>query len=309
MSKKILITGGRGLVGSAIRDISDLYPEFEFVFTDRRFHDLTQETHIKSLFEAHHPDYVIHTAARVGGIGKNLNSPAQQYYDNILMNTYMIHYAHLYNVQKLIAFSSVCAFPADCEVLKEESLHDGKPFSAHSSYAYSKRMVDVQIEAYRQQYGREYCSVIPGNIFGENDNFNLEDGHVVPCLIHKGYLAKKNDTPLEAWGDGSPTREFLYARDVAHACVKILSQETLPQKIIVSGDQEITIKSLVEKIAKIYDHNKISWLTDKPNGQMKRPSSKEVLKKTLPELEFTDVDTALENTIRWFEENYPAVRK
>ena len=309
MKKKVLVTGGRGLVGTAIKDISSKYVDLDFVFTDRRFHDLTRESDIERLFIEHKPDYIIHTAARVGGIGKNLNSPAQQYYDNILMNTYMIHHAHLNNVEKLIAFSSVCAFPANCKVLSEDSLHDGAPFPAHGSYAYSKRMVDVQIEAYRKQYGRQYCSVIPGNIFGENDNFNLEDGHVVPCLVHKGYLAKKNNTPLEAWGDGSPTREFLYAKDVATACVELLNKETLPQKIIVSGDQEITIKHLVEKIARIYKHDQILWLTDKPNGQMKRPSNKEILKSTLPDLKFTEVDEALERTIRWFEENYPDVRK
>tara|TARA_R110000796_G_scaffold67777_6_gene155607 strand:+ start:11599 stop:12528 length:930 start_codon:yes stop_codon:yes gene_type:complete len=309
MTKRILVTGGRGLVGSAIRDISSLYPQYDFIFTHREEYDLTKESHIDKLFLKKKPDYVIHTAARVGGIGKNLNTPAQQYFDNILMNTYMIHYAHEHNVEKLIAFSSVCAFPADSEILKEESLHDGAPFEAHGSYAYSKRMVDVQIEAYRKQYNRQYCSVIPGNIFGENDNFNLEDGHVVPSLIHKGYLAKQNNTSLEVWGDGTPTREFLYAQDVARACVELFEKESLPQKIIVSGDQEITIKSLIERISQVYGLDNIKWLTDKPNGQMKRPSSKEILKKTLPNLQFTDIDVALENTIRWFEKNYPEVRK
>ena len=309
MSWKVLVTGAGGLVASAIQSEGKKYPEYEFLFSGRRDHDLTKQEDVERLFVEFKPDYVIHTAARVGGIGKNLNSPAQQYYDNILMNTHIIHTAYLNNVEKLIAFSSVCAFPADSKILKEENLHDGPPFPAHGSYAYSKRMVDVQIAAYRKQYGTQYCSVIPGNIFGEYDNFNLEDGHVVPSLIHKGYLAVEKNNPLEVWGDGTPTREFLYAKDVARACIELLKKDKLPQKIIVSGQEEITIRSLVKKILHIYGHEKVKWLTDKPNGQMKRPSSKKVLHEILPHLEFTPIEEALEHTIRWFQKNYRDARK
>ena len=307
--KKILVTGGAGLVGSAIKLVEKQYPQYDFVFTTRQEHDLTKEADVASLFETTKPDYVIHTAARVGGIGRNLNSPAQQFYNNILMNTYVIHYAHLHSVNKLIAFSSVCAFPAAASIFKEDILQDGPPYPAHGAYAYAKRMVDIQVEAYNKQYGVKYCSVIPANIFGENDNFNLEDGHVVPSLIHKCYMAKENGVPFEVWGDGKPMREFLYSADVARVCVDLLSEEELPQRLIVSGEHELEIKQLVEKICNIFNYRNVSWLTDKPNGQMRRPSDKTIFNSTFDKFEFTDIDKALERTIGWFQEHYPRIRK
>jgi len=225
------------------------------------------------------------------------------------MNTFVIHYAHLYGVQKLLAFSSVCAFPAGATELHEDILHDGEPYPAHYSYAYSKRMVDVQIHAYQQQYNTNFCSVIPGNIFGEHDNFNLEDGHVVPSLVHKCYLAKKNNTPLEVWGDGTAYREFLYAQDVAKACIELLGRHVeLPRRIIVSGQKETQIKDLVELICDAFDYHNIKWLTDKPNGQLRRPTNKKVFNQTLAGFFYTDLRKAMKNTVGWFEEHYPNVR-
>jgi GDP-L-fucose synthase len=309
MAKTILVTGGKGLVGSALRSLKDTYPEYNFVFTHRQEHDLTLEQDVKRLFEDTSPDYVIHTAARVGGIGRNLSTPAQQYYANILMNAYVIHYAQKNNVEKLLAFSSVCAFPAGAENLHEDILHDGEPYLAHYSYAYSKRMVDVQIKAYKQQYGVNYCSVIPGNIFGENDNFNLEDGHVVPSLVHKCYKAKIEGNPLQVWGDGTPYREFLYATDVARACVELLKiDKELPQRVIVSGEQETQIKDLVKLVCDAFDYHNVEWLTDKPNGQLRRPTNKSIFQETLKDFKYTNLEIAMQNTARWFEENYPNVR-
>ena len=309
MAKTILVTGGRGLVGSALRTLEVIYPEYNFVFTCRQEHDLTREEDVKRLFEELSPDYVIHTAARVGGIGRNLSTPAQQYYANILMNAYVIHYAQKSGVEKLLAFSSVCAFPAGAESLHEDILHDGEPYLAHYSYAYTKRMVDVQIKAYKQQHGVNYCSVIPGNIFGENDNFNLEDGHVVPSLVHKCYKAKQEGKPLQVWGDGTPYREFLYAEDVARACVELLKLDReLPQRVIVSGEHETQIKDLVKLVCDAFDYHNVEWLTDKPNGQLRRPTNKSVFQETLKDFKYTNLETAMQNTARWFEDNYPNVR-
>jgi GDP-L-fucose synthase len=306
---KILVTGGDGLVGSALRRLTKDYSEHEFVFTTRATHDLTKENDVLELFEETNPDYVIHTAARVGGIGRNLNSPAEQFYNNILMNTFVIHYAHIHDVKKLIAFSSVCAFPADEPIFKEKNLQNGLPYPAHGAYAYSKRMVDIQIEAYNKQYDLNYCSVIPANIFGEGDNYNLEDGHVVPSLIHKCYVAKQNNTALEVWGDGSPMREFLYSDDVARACIELLEKDKLPQKIIISGEHELEINQLVKKICNIFDYHDVKWLIDKPNGQLRRPCDKTIFNKVLDNFKFTNINKALENSITWFQENYPEVRK
>jgi len=307
--KTVLVTGGHGLVGSAIKSLQEQYPQYEFVFSGHKDHDLINEDDVKKLFDETKPNFVIHTAARVGGIGRNLSTPAQQYYCNILMNAFVIHYAHLSGVEKLLAFSSVCAFPAGAESLHEDILHDGEPYPAHYSYAYSKRMVDVQIKAYKQQHNVNYCSVIPGNIFGENDNFNLEDGHVVPSLVHKCHKAKQNGTPLQVWGDGTPYREFLYAKDVARACIELLELDgELPQRVIVSGERETQIKDLVKLVCDAFNYHNVEWLTDKPNGQLRRPTNKSIFSETLPNFEYTDLKTAMKNTVTWFEESYPNVR-
>lgn len=310
---KILITGSNGLVGSALKAISSLYSQYkyQFYFSSHEDTDLTKEEEVIDLFKKAKPHYVIHTAARVGGIGRNLNSSAQQFRENILMNTHVIHHAYLNKVEKILVFSSMCVFPADAQIITEDNMHKGEPYCDHFSYANAKRMVDIQISAYRQQYGiKNYCSVIPGNMFGENDNFDLEDGHVIPSLIHKCYIAKKNNFPFEVWGDGSATREFLYAKDVAKVCIELLSKEELPQRLIVSAEKEHSIKDIVEKICYIYNFPKenIKWLLDKPGGQQKRPSDHTLFRKYFPNFEFSNIDISLKKTIEWFNKNYPNIR-
>ena len=307
--KTVLITGANGLVGSAIKNLEEFYPHYDFVYSGHKDHELTNEEDVKRLFETTTPNYVIHTAARVGGIGRNLATPAEQFYCNILMNTFVIHYAHLHNVEKLLAFSSVCAFPAGAEMLHEDNLHDGAPYPAHGSYAYSKRMVDVQIEAYKSQHNVNFCSVIPGNIFGENDNFNLEDGHVVPSLIHKCYVASQGGSEFQVWGSGAPQREFLYAGDVARVCMDLLEYDgELPQRLIVSGQKETSIMDLVSMILSAVDYHKVAWRTDKPNGQMRRPTNKKVFNEFLPNFEYTELEDAIQRTVDWFIAAYPNVR-
>jgi len=194
-------------------------------------------------------------------------------------------------------------------MLHEDNLHDGAPYPAHGSYAYSKRMVDVQIGAYKTQHGANFCSVIPGNIFGENDNFNLEDGHVVPSLVHKCYTAKQTNSYLPVWGDGQPRREFLYAGDVARVCMELLEYDgELPQRLIVSGENETRISELVSMILTAVGHNRVKWRTDKPNGQMRRPTNKKVFQEFLPNFEYTDLQEAIQRTVDWFVATYPNVR-
>jgi len=307
--KKILVTGGSGLVGSAILRLGKKYTNYEFISTTHKEVDLTDEEEVNKLFSLVSPDYVIHTAARVGGIGRNLNSPAQQYRDNILMNTHVIHSSYKSGVDKLIAFGSVCSFPGDALSITEDILHHGEPYKAHKSYAYTKRMIDIQIEAYNSQYGTNYCSIIPGNIFGENDNFNLEDGHVIPSLIHKCFMAKRDGTEFEVWGTGKARREFLYAEDVARVCLDLLDVDKIPTKLIVSGEREFSIKEMAEKIASIFKYTIIKWRPDKPEGQLSRPSDKTLFSSVLPSFSFTDVNEALEKTIQWFYNNYTEIRK
>lgn len=310
MKEKILITGADGLVGTALKNISNQYDKYEFLFVNRKIADLTKQDEVEKLFAEHKPNYVIHAAARVGGIGRNLNSPAKQFTDNILMNTHVIHSSYVHNVKKMIAFSSVCAFPKTLEVISEDKLQDGEPYDAHFSYAYSKRMVDVQIQSYKKQYNVNYCSIIPGNIFGENDNFNLEDGHVVPSLLHKLYLAKENSAPFIVWGDGSSTREFIYAKDLALICMKMLDEvEQLPLRLIVSGREEMSIKRLVELICQQANYSNVVYDITKPNGQRKRPTDHTLFDSIFQDFSFTPLDKALKETYNWFSKNYHDARK
>jgi len=305
--KKILVTGGDGLVGNAMKKFLPSSDE-NWVFVGRKECDLTDQRSVREMFKTISPTHVIHTAARVGGIGRNLSSPSEQYVENMLMNTFVLEEARKIGVRNLLAFSSVCAFPQDLDSFTESDLHRGPPFPAHGSYAHAKRMVDVQIEAYRNQFGLQYCSVIPGNIFGENDNFNLEQGHVVPSLIHKAFIAARDKTEFIVWGDGSPKREFIYVDDLAYACVNLINTCVLPQRIIVSGEEH-SIKHIAEIILKYSGVDKIQWDTNKPNGQLKRPTQSGVFTQMFPNFIFTDVENSLKRTINWFSENFDKARK
>lgn len=303
---RILVTGGNGLVGSALRKI--VGDSDNVIFTGQADYNLTNHEAVKKMFKEVQPDMVIHSAARVGGIGRNLADPVEQFYDNIMMNTLVIHHAAANSVRKLIAFSSACAFPGDAEILSEDILHEGPPFPAHEFYAYSKRMVDVQIRSLRLAEGKQYCTIIPGNIFGENDNFDLENGHVVPSLIHRCYLARKTSAPFEIWGDGSARREFLYASDVAQICLDILRLEKIPDRLIIAGERAFQIREIVKIICKIMNYDNVRWLVDKPNGQPFRNSNLDRFKGSFPDFEFTDVEKALRMTINWFCAEYPRIR-
>lgn len=308
--KKILITGGNGLCGSALKRHCLFFGDNRYSFIGRDYGDLTILENVKLMYDEIQPDYVVHTAAEVGGIGGNEAHHAEFFYNNILMNTYMIDQARKHNVEKMIVFSSVCVFP-DGTKLQEDNMHNGPVFSGNFAYGHAKRMVDIQIQAYQQQYGiKNYCSVIPGNIFAGNDAYNIDYGHVIPSLIHKIYLAKKNNTDFTVWGNGSAKREFIYADDLARIIFGLLTKEELPLRLIVSGPQQHTIKEMVEKLVRVakFEGN-VVWDETKPNGQHARPSDLSLLYSLFPDFEFTDIDTALEISYNWFVENYPNVRK
>lgn len=306
---KILVTGGGGLVGSAIELVSDVYPNYDLVFTNHNEYDLTQEFAVKELFENVKPNYVIHTAAFVGGIGRNLANPAQQYYQNVLMNSYVTHYAYLYGVKRLITFSSICAFPEKIDIMSEEKLHDGAPHRSYFSYAYAKRLVDVQNQAYNAEYGTEYCTLIPGNIYGKRDNFNLEYGHVIPSLIHKCFLAKLDGKQFNIWGDGSVYREFIYSEDIARIAIElIISKVKLPTCVIASGDNEVQIKEVVNLICNAFNYHQINWEKEKPMGQLRRPTSKKLINTIFPNFIFKSLDDGIKETVNWFIKNYPHIR-
>ena len=304
---KILVTGSGGLLGLAFRTIQKDFPEHDFFFATRNDGDLTKIDEVRNLYKKVLPDHVIHAAAKVGGIGLNRSCPADLFYDNILMNTYMIHCAYEFEAE-IICYTSVCTFPDDAKILKEDLQQIGKPFDDNFAYGYAKRMVDIQIKAYRRQHGVSYCSIVPTNLYGPNDNFSLTNGHVIAALIHKCYLARRDNEPLVLWGDGSPLREFIYSEDLARLTMNMLKM-TEYDKVIISNNSEMSIRNTCEIICKHMDFNgDVIFDTSKPNGQYRRPSDISRLKDLVPNLTFTNHNEGIKKTVNWFMDNYPKVR-
>ena len=297
-----LVTGGRGLVGSSLSgDMNRVGSEFDLrdkAVTDKLFSDLS-------------PKNVIHCAARVGGLGGNMNYKGEFFYDNIMMNTNVIESCRVHNVKKLVCFLSTCVFPNDVEYpLTEKKIHLGPPHNTNDSYSYAKRMAEVQIRAYREQYGLNYVTVIPSNIYGPNDNFDLANGHVVPSLIHKCYLAKKNNTPFKIWGSGKPLREFIFSKDVGRLTSWVLENYNEEEPIILSTSEEVSIKDVVGLIVKHMGFTgDVVWEDDRPDGQFRKPSDNSKLLSYLPDFKFTSLEVGLKETIDWFIKNYESCRK
>lgn len=300
--KKILVTGGNGLVGSSIQSDYKIGRE-EF--------DLINFEQTQKMFEKYKPTGVIHCAGKVGGLGGNINYKGQYFYENIMINTNVIESARQNGVKKLVSFLSTCVFPDNIDYpLTESKIHLGEPHNSNYPYAYAKRMADIQIRSYREQYGLNYVSVIPTNIYGPNDNFSLTQGHVVPMLIHKLYLAKKNNTDFTVWGSGNPLREFIYSKDVAKLSEWALDNYNEPEPIIFSNSTEISIKDLVDLLVNEFKFKgKVIFDKTKPDGQFRKPSDNSKLKSYLPNFEFTPIEVGLKETINWFINNYKNTRK
>lgn len=303
MKNKILITGGNGLVGSEF--IGDHY----YKPTSKEY-DLKKTDDVNRLMLKRF-DSVIHTAGKVGGLGGNMNHKGEFFYDNIMINTNVIESSRISGVKNLVAFLSTCVFPDNIEYpLTEKKIHLGPPHFSNDAYAYSKRMVDVQIRAYREQYGLNYKSVIPTNIYGPNDNYDIKNGHVVPSLIHKCFLARENKTPLTIWGSGKPLREFIFSKDVAVLSEWVLHNYNENEPIILSTSKEISIIEVVDIIVEIMNFKgKVVFDTSKPDGQFRKPSDNSKIKNHLPNFKFTDLFDGLKETIEFFEKNYNILRK
>lgn len=304
MNKKILVTGGSGLVGSQFIGEKYIKPRSsEF--------DLIDPKQVDSMLKHKNIESIIHCAAKVGGLGGNMKYKGEFFYQNIMMNTNIIESARINDIKNLVVFLSTCVFPDNIDYpLTESKIHLGPPHFSNDAYAYSKRMADIQVRAYREQYGLNYKCVIPTNIYGINDNFNLENGHVIPSLIHKCYLSKSNNTDFEVWGSGEPLREFIYNKDVAKLSEWVLDNYIESEPIILSTSEEISIKDVVYMIVELMDFKgKVIFNTSKPDGQFRKPSDNSKIKKYLPDFKFTPIYEGLKETIDWFVENYNIIRK
>lgn len=312
---RLLVTGSSGLVGSQIIELDKNCIAFNSKVCDLKDKKSTEYffdfyTNIEKQKE-YAVDKVIHCASRVGGLGANMNLKGEFYYDNILINTNVIESSRKFNIKKLVCFLSTCVFPDKIDYpLTESKIHLGPPHSSNYPYAYAKRMADIQIRAYREQYGLNYVSVIPTNIYGPGDNFNLDNGHVLPSLIHKCYLAQKNNKPFEIWGTGKPLREFIFSKDVAKLTIWALNNYNESEPIIFSNSNEISITDLVGLlIEKMNFKGKVIWNTEKPDGQFRKHSDNSKLKSYLPNFTFTRIEDGIEETVEWFYENYDNIRK
>jgi GDP-L-fucose synthase len=307
---KVLVTGSNGLVGSAIREECKASSIHEFHFVTRGSADLTDRSQVENLFDGINPDAVIHTAAKVGGIEANRTMQEDFFYDNILINTNVIRACVKFKVDKLLAFSSVCVFPDDLALLEEDKIHSGPVYASNFAYGYAKRMVDVHIRAAKEQHGvKNWTSVIPGNIFGKNDMYDINNGHIIPALIHKIYLAKNGGEKFSVWGDGNSLREFMYVNDLAKLLIQILDKDNLPDKILMSGRKETSIKDVVELLMHVSGYNdSVDWDRTKPNGQRSRPSSNNRIDTLFPNFVYTDLKCGLQESWDWFVANYPNVR-
>jgi GDP-L-fucose synthase len=299
--KKLLVTGGNGLVGSSITADVKIGSNY----------DLRNPQITDSVFMENKPTHVIHCAGKVGGLGSNMNNKGRFFYDNIMINTNVIESSRKFGVTNLIAFLSTCVFPDKIDYpLTESKIHLGPPHNSNDAYAYAKRMSDVQIRAYREQYGVNYTSVIPTNIYGPNDNFSLTDGHVMPMLMHKLYLSQRDNTDFVVWGSGKPLREFIYSKDIAKLSEWAIDNYNEPEPIIFTNSNEISIMDLVDLLVKEFNFKgNVKFDSTKPDGQFRKPSDNSKLKSYLPDFNFTPIEVGIKETVSWFIENYEKSRK
>jgi GDP-L-fucose synthase len=313
--KIILVTGGSGLVGSAIRSISINY-DYKFIFLSSTDCDLTNYSNTLYTFTTYNPDYVIHLAACVGGLFKNMACKVDMYEKNILININVLKVCHEIKVKKLISCLSTCIFPDKITLsglkINETMLHDGPPHTSNDAYAYAKRMLEVHSRAYQEQYGDNFICVIPTNIYGPNDNFHLQDSHVIPGLILKCYLAKKENKPFVVAGTGTPLRQFIYSEDLAILILWTLENYNEKEPIILSvpENEEKSINYVATCIAKKFNYeNNMEFDSDKPDGQFKKTADNSKLMSYIKSFQFTPIEEGICKTVDWFINNYNLCRK
>ena len=302
-TKRICVTGGAGFLGThLIRRLNEhgareifvpRYPEY----------DLVREADIIRMIDTAKPDIIIHLAAKVGGIGANRERPGEFFYDNLMMGVQLIHQSWLKGVEKFVAIGTICAYPKYTPIpFKEEDLWNGYPEETNAPYGLAKKMLLVQSQSYREQYGYNSIFLLPVNLYGPGDNFNPASSHVIPALIRK-YLEAKEQSASEivAWGDGSPTREFIYVEDAAEGITLATQKYNSSEPVNIGSSFEISIKDLTETIARLTGFNgAIRWDTTKPNGQPRRKLDTTRAREAFGFEAKTDFEEGLKRTIAWY---------
>jgi GDP-L-fucose synthase len=304
--KHICVTGGAGFLGSFILEgLKKRGATNIFVPTIEEY-DLVNPQDIQRMLDASQPDIIIHLAALAGGIGANRARPADFFYINLMMGVQLMHEAWKRGISKFVAIGTVCAYPKLTPVpFKEKNLWEGYPEETNAPYGLAKKMLLVQAQAYRQQYGFNAIYLLPVNLYGPRDNFNLETSHVIPALIRKCLEAQeKGDKEIILWGDGTPTREFVYAGDAADGILTATEFYNGSEPVNIGSGQEISIKDLAEMISRLTGYDgRLVWDTTKPNGQPRRGLD------TSRAIEYfgwrakVPFEEGLQQTIAWFREN------
>jgi GDP-L-fucose synthase len=308
---KILVTGGTGLVGTAIQSIKNDY-NYDYSFLSSKECDLTNYDETKKLFEMIKPDYVIHLAAHVGGLFKNMSQKVDMFEDNIQINFNVLKCSHNIGVKKVISILSTCIFPDKTTYpINETMLHDGPPHNSNDAYAYAKRMLEVQSKAYQEQYDDMFICVIPTNIYGPHDNYHLMNSHVIPGLIHKCYLAQQNNENFVVKGTGNALRQFIYSEDLAKLIMWTLEYYNEKDTLILSVDEsaEVSIGYIAKQIACQFNYEHRMIFDDKySDGQYKKTADNSKLK-SMNNYKFVSLDDGIQKSIEWFKNNYNFARK
>ena len=318
----VLVTGGTGLVGKALQDIirhTALETKFDWIFVGS-FLDLSGDyMFVRNFFELYHPMFVIHLAAKVGGVYHNESNNLKMFQENIKINENIIRACDEFHVEKAVLCLSTCIYPdkVSSYPIHEEMLHDGRPHSSNEGYSYAKRMLEIQARLYNTTPGHktEFLCVIPTNIYGPHDNFNLETGHVIPSLIHKCYLAKKNGTPFTIRGSGGALRQFIYSQDVAEYIIHVLftlSPQQIPHGILLVPPEhdEKPIRHIVHEIANAFElpHDKVVFDTNYTDGQYRKTASNHLIQQFFPNIKQVSLELGIKRSVQWFIEHYDEAR-
>lgn len=310
------MTGGSGLVGKAIETVLNRGEKEEnedWVFLSSKDANLLDTESTRDIFKKHRPTHVIHLAAMVGGLFANMKANLDFFRNNMKMNDNILSISHEFGVKKVISCLSTCIFPDKTTYPIDESMvHLGPPHDSNFGYSYAKRMIDVLNRGYSQQHGCTFTSVVPCNVFGPHDNFNMQDGHVIPGLIHKAYKAKADGTDFPIWGTGKPLRQFIYSLDLGRLFIWAIRNYEDIEPVIFSVDEsdEISIADVAKLVLEAFEFKgNVVYLTDKADGQYKKTASNAKLRKLLPDFKFTPMNEAVEATVKWFNANYDVARK
>ncbi len=301
--KRVTVTGGRGFLGSRVVHLLEAAGAQVFTFGSAEY-DLTRQSEVARMYADQRPDVVIHLAARVGGIGANRENPGSFFYENAIMGIEVMEQARHNSVSKLVQVGTVCAYPKFAPIpFSEDDLWNGYPEETNAPYGLAKKMLLVQAQAYRQQYGFNAIYLLPVNLYGPGDNIDLQNSHVIPALIRKMVDARNAGEPsVEVWGTGTPTREFLYVDDAARGIVLAAERYDKPDPVNIGSSDEISIRELAELIADLSGYKgRILWNNSKPDGQPRRKLNVERAQREFGFRSATPFRVGLAETIRWYE--------